>query len=164
MTMLAPIFFSFSTFGSLDKILIFALFIIFVCAFGDCFDYFCAYFTKKLLNYSSKFQNFFNQPQTQNYIEIFKKYGSNFVMIAACIPVLHSTCSYIAGFLKYSFKKFILANTFANICIISLCFILGRFLGHFSFVKHHIYVIISSILIFCFGISAIITYVIKHKS
>ena len=167
MSMLAPIFFSLSaidnTKSNITKLLLFGLFILCFCAFGDTFDYYCGRFAKKLLNKSSYFKQFLKHPHIQKCTLIFEKYGSIFVILVSCIPILHSTCSYIAGSTKYSFKKFILSNTFANVCIILSCFLLGHLLGHIPFVKRHLFLIISVCLTSFFVIVFSISYMLQNK-
>ena len=168
MSMLAPLFFSLSTLSisnqTVTKLIILGFWILLVCAFGDTFDYLCGRFAQKLLAKSSKFQIFLDHPKTQKSIHAFQTYGQEFVIAVACIPVLHSTCSYVAGSLHYSYKKFIFANTFANVCIIVFCFTLGRWLGHIPFVRQHVLLIISTILTLCFVTLFSISYKLQHKN
>lgn len=144
-------------------LVILAVLIILGCMFGDTFDYFTGYFAESALEKVRWLHRFYDPEKMQQGNEFFKKYGAFSIVIASCVPVLHSCVSLASGGLKYPYWKFIAWNTGSNIVITILCTLGGYFLGHISFIRGHLLLILT-IGMLLFIVPGFIVFYIQNKN
>lgn len=130
-------------------LIIIALIILISCMFGDTFDYFTGYFAEHAMEKFQWLHRFYDPDKMKQGQAFFAKYGALSIVLASCVPVLHSCVSLASGGTKFPYWKFILWNTGANLFITILCIIGGYFLGNVPFIKGHLLLIIAiAMLIF----------------
>lgn len=120
-----------------------AIVILLSCMFGDSFDYFTGYLAEHAIEKFSWMHRFYRPDKMAQGQAFFERYGPLSIVLASCVPVLHSCVSLAAGGTKYPYWKFISWNTGANLFIVTACVIGGYWLGNVPFIKGHLLLIIG---------------------
>lgn len=117
---------------------------------GDTLDFFIGRFATKIVSHFKWFKKTFSEEQLEKSHRYITEYGSGAIFISRYIPGIRTLTSYVAGSMAFPIIKFIFFNALANGIMLSVCAVIGYFLGGVPFVQKHFVVIITLLLLaFC---------------
>lgn len=117
---------------------------------GDTLDFFIGRFATKVVSRFKWFKKTFSEEQLARSHRYITEYGSGAIFISRYIPGVRTITSYVAGGMAFPIIKFIFFNALANGLMLTVCAIIGYFLGGIPFVQEHFVGMITILLLaFC---------------